>query len=281
MLHQTRDQLLLIVNGVAASLLRRCTEVAEAWVNLVLSQSESRYSSYIEAMLADAREQIHRCRQENSPEYKVLLHSAWLGLSLVGGVFELTKDSFVNAASLLFYGAEQVLILGVSSGAAIGSRNVRMGTTLFSLLHQATGSAGSQRRWAMVNLSPSGRIMAWGEAAEEIFGFRESEALGTRAECIHIPRRGSDGQDLTNFVENLCRTPSDYLLNVNENRACNGDRFWVFWINIPVHGYAGELVEVLSLGIPIDDPLIMNVLLRQWRRCQRFFWTIQPPALSE
>jgi PAS domain-containing protein len=272
--------MLSIVNWFAAVLLKRCTALAQDCLNPILSQTNSRYSTYIEGMVADIREQIEKCQQEDWQDYKIFLRSVQLGLEFSWGVFALTNESLLNAISLLFYASEQVLLLRGSSGTSISTGYVKFGTTVFSLLHYVTGNVGKKYRWALVSLDTVGRIVAWEGASEEIFGFREIEALGALAECIHIPRKDSEGRDLGEFIRCLCASPSDYLLNVNENRHVNGRRFWVFWINIPLYGFTGELIEVLSLGIPIHDPLIMNVLINLWNFWKKFFWPTQPQNLD-
>ncbi|KTB48456.1 PAS domain-containing sensor histidine kinase [Dehalogenimonas alkenigignens] len=120
----------------------------------------------------------------------------------------------------------------------------------------------------ILELDTAGRIIFFNHFAERFFGYTESEVIGKSVVGTIVPARDSADADLEAMIRDIIHRPEDYRLNENENMKKNGDRVWVVWTNQPVYDEAGNLKEILCLGIDrteqkkIEDTLAVQTRLQ-------------------
>ncbi|MEL7561776.1 PAS domain S-box protein [Dehalogenimonas sp. 4OHTPN] len=120
----------------------------------------------------------------------------------------------------------------------------------------------------ILELDTAGRIIFFNHFAERFFGYTESEVIGKSVVGTIVPAKDSADADLEAMIRDIIHRPEDYRLNENENMKKNGDRVWVVWTNQPVYDEAGNLKEILCLGIDrteqkkIEDTLAVQTRLQ-------------------
>ncbi len=93
-----------------------------------------------------------------------------------------------------------------------------------------------------------GRVTFVNEYAERFFGYARDEIIGRSVVGTIVPERSTTDDDLGAMIANICRLPSQFAHNENENMRRNGERVWVAWTNHPVVDSRGEVTEVLCIG---------------------------------
>ncbi|WP_455208030.1 PAS domain S-box protein [Kaarinaea lacus] len=96
-----------------------------------------------------------------------------------------------------------------------------------------------------------GNVTFFNEYAQKFFGFPEEEILGKNVVGTIVPETEFTGRDLAHLMEEICRDPSKFKDNENENIKRNGERVWIAWKNRPIFNERGELYEIHSVGIDI------------------------------
>jgi hypothetical protein len=140
---------------------------------------------------------------------------------------------------------------------------------LLMWLHQLTRGSGVYSAPIEVVLSPTAQIIGWSEEATLAFGFCQDDVLGKLATDCFIPVVETSGRELTDLIHNICLFPREYGLNLNENQHQEGSRYWVLWVNVPIHNQAGEIVKIWCRGTKIEDPIFMRPLITYWLFFQR------------
>ncbi|NJN86098.1 MAG: hypothetical protein HC881_06985 [Leptolyngbyaceae cyanobacterium SL_7_1] len=163
----------------------------------------------------------------------------------------------LKTVSLFLYGVEQVLALSNSIYGLPGFRSLNL-RVLVWLLQSITGSVGKRSVQVALKLSPTGEIVGWGRSAEALFRYTADEVVGEAAIGTFIPEIETGGRTLSELMGNVYASPEYYSLNVNENQDSRGNRFWMFWVNLPDYSDVGNLSEISCVGFKIDDPYTMG-----------------------
>jgi PAS domain S-box-containing protein len=98
-----------------------------------------------------------------------------------------------------------------------------------------------------------GKLTYFNEFAEKFFGFTSDEIIGQNIIGTIVPETESSGRDLVEMIKNICKSPSSFINNENENTRKNGDRVWISWNNHPLEAPDGTVIGILSIGQDITD----------------------------
>ena len=98
---------------------------------------------------------------------------------------------------------------------------------------------------------PDGRITFVNGYGVRFFGLRLEELVGKPIIGTIVPEKETSGRDSAEVIDDILSRPGGYVVNDNENLRADGSRAWVAWSNKPVFDDAGELIEILSIGIDI------------------------------
>ncbi len=96
-----------------------------------------------------------------------------------------------------------------------------------------------------------GRITYFNEFAEKVFGFQRDEILGKHVVGTIVPVTESGGRDLRPLMDDICKAPTAYEYNENENMRKDGSRLWVAWTNKIFIDEKSHEREALSIGTDI------------------------------
>lgn len=113
-----------------------------------------------------------------------------------------------------------------------------------------------------------GIITFFNEYAQKFFGFSAEEIIGQHVVGTIVPEDESTGRDLRPLMEDICRNPENYALNVNENIKKNGERCWISWTNKVLLNEKGEPVGALSIGSDITKQRQLETELQQAQKMQ-------------
>jgi len=105
----------------------------------------------------------------------------------------------------------------------------------------------------IVRWRPDGTIAFMNEFGLRFFGYREEDLLGRHVVGTIVPEREDQGRDLRPLMERICRDPSAFEQNVNENMRKDGSRVWIAWTNKAVLDREGKVSEVFSIGTDITE----------------------------
>jgi len=94
-----------------------------------------------------------------------------------------------------------------------------------------------------------GNITFFNRQAEEFFGFPRGEIIGKNAIGTIVPATESSGRDLDQLLRELCSSPGQFRVNLNENVTSTGKRVWVAWTNRALCDRTGFPVGVVSVGM--------------------------------
>lgn len=102
-------------------------------------------------------------------------------------------------------------------------------------------------------LDRQGRVHFLNRFGLEFFGYRRSEIYDRPAVGTIVPQKDRSGSNLATMIDNLLRSPDDYVRQINENCRKNGQRVWVVWSNRAFRDENGEVCRVLCVGNDITD----------------------------
>jgi PAS domain S-box-containing protein len=108
-----------------------------------------------------------------------------------------------------------------------------------------------------------GNILYMNPFGLELFGYAEDEIIGKSAHGTIVPETDSSGRDLEAMVSEIVEHPEHYADNENENVCKDGSRIWMAWRNKPITDAAGDLREILTVGIDISERRKAQVKVRQ------------------
>ncbi|MCB2185632.1 MAG: PAS domain S-box protein [Deltaproteobacteria bacterium] len=133
----------------------------------------------------------------------------------------------------------------------------------------------------MVRWDSQGRVVHLNQYALDFFGYRPEEIVGRPLLGSLIPEVDSWGRNLNPMVRALVAEPHRFPINENENQRANGERVWVSWRNHPVLNAAGQLQEVISVGVDITQRKRAEEALRAGELRYRVLFQSSPVALME
>jgi len=105
----------------------------------------------------------------------------------------------------------------------------------------------------ILKLNPNGVITYLNQHGLSLFGYRPEEIIGRHVLETIVPDTESTGRDLSRFVEDYFRDPSQYPYLEKENLLRDGRRIRMAWINRLVHDDQGQLCEIISVGNDITS----------------------------
>ncbi len=100
----------------------------------------------------------------------------------------------------------------------------------------------------ILRLGPDGGIWYVNEYAEQFFGYEPGELLGRDAIGTIVPETDEEGNPVGDIVHGICRDPSEYTINQNENMRKDGSRVFVSWTNRAIHDDDGTPLGILCIG---------------------------------
>ena len=155
--------------------------------------------------------------------------------ALEAGILAWKDWAFLAVAALLLY-----LLIGHYTGGLSESER----------LHRSvTENAGS----IILAMDREGNITFFNRRAEEVFGFRRKDVLGKSVVGTIVPATESSGRDLDQLIQEILDSPTQHMVNRNENVNAEGERVWVTWTNQAVRDGTGLPVGVVSVGLE-DTP---------------------------
>jgi hypothetical protein len=259
-----------LLNCVSAWFLNEFGSFVKRWLVSVREHAVPLYHEYVEGMISDYIDERRKWRSKGRSELQILLLSIPWGISILLGICRLKVCRFRRGISLLAYGAEQFFSLSHSLTPL--SLHGQMMKYLLGWLHRMTGSVGVQANKIEVRLSSAtAQVTAWSQGAEAVLGFSADEVLHQPATASFVPETESSGRSLVALLQSVCTVPESHSLNINENRDCNGDRYWILWVNVPIYSATKELIEVSCVGIKIEDPTLMKLLVQAWKVWHKLF----------
>ncbi|MEG4250426.1 PAS domain S-box protein [Microcoleus sp. Pol10D4] len=104
------------------------------------------------------------------------------------------------------------------------------------------------------------KVTAWNPAAEKIYGYTATEAIGHHAAELIVP---ASARKVVDRVMNELLSQVGGIYSVNENITKDGKTIICEWFNTPLVGEAGKIVGVASLTLDITERTQAEAALRQ------------------
>jgi diguanylate cyclase (GGDEF)-like protein/PAS domain S-box-containing protein len=124
-----------------------------------------------------------------------------------------------------------------------------------------------------------GNITFFNEFAQQFFGFSEKEILGKNVVGTIVPDKEFNGRDLEKLMKEICKDPTSFEENENQNIKRDGTRVWIMWKNKPIYNDKGELYEILSVGIDITARKKTEETLKETEEQQRALLNAMPDRM--
>jgi len=109
------------------------------------------------------------------------------------------------------------------------------------------------------------RVVEWNAAAERMFGYARSEAVGQHAYDLVVPE-DARGQVNGVWSELLSGDTSSYSLNANVRK--DGTVLTCEWFNTPLRDSAGRIIGAASMAMDRTEQLAMEAQLRNTQRLE-------------
>ena len=84
---------------------------------------------------------------------------------------------------------------------------------------------------------------------QRFFGYPAEDLVGRNVVGKIVPQKDSAGRDLAAMIGAIGADPESYSSNENENMKRDGTRVWVQWTNRALRNPAGQVEEILCVGI--------------------------------
>ncbi|MEG4959294.1 MULTISPECIES: PAS domain S-box protein [unclassified Microcoleus] len=117
-----------------------------------------------------------------------------------------------------------------------------------------------QSALAVVEWDLNFQVTAWNPAAEQIFGYTATEAMGHHAAELIVP---ASARKVVDQIMNELLRQSQGIYSVNENITRNGKIIICEWFNTPLVGDGENIVGVASLALDITERQQAEAALRQ------------------
>jgi PAS domain S-box-containing protein len=101
----------------------------------------------------------------------------------------------------------------------------------------------------VLEMDMEGNLTFINRYGQEFFGYEASEILGRSVVGTMVPEKGSSGEDLRTFINDVLMNPQKYGSSENENIRKNGERVWVAWTNKAIHDPERGQPGILCIGI--------------------------------
>ncbi|MRR07751.1 MAG: transporter substrate-binding domain-containing protein, partial [Deltaproteobacteria bacterium] len=162
----------------------------------------------------------------------------------------------------LAYAAAVLAVLGLALGAWNYTLRKKVRERTDKLLKALDNLKVSEERYRelvesansiILRMDGMGTVTFFNEYAQKFFGYHEREILGRNVVGTIVPELESTGRDLKFLIGDISVNPERYANNLNENIKRNGDRVWIAWTNKPVMNPAGQVIEILCVGIDVTE----------------------------
>ncbi|MDD5677097.1 MAG: PAS domain S-box protein [Kiritimatiellae bacterium] len=98
-----------------------------------------------------------------------------------------------------------------------------------------------------------GQVTFFNEYSQKFFGYSENEIRGRNVIGTIVPRTDSSGNDMAALIRAIGQNPEAYAINENENICRDSRRVWIQWTNKALRNKAGEVEEILCIGIDVTE----------------------------
>jgi PAS domain S-box-containing protein len=106
---------------------------------------------------------------------------------------------------------------------------------------------------AILRVNAEGRITYVNDFAQRLFGYAESELLGTDAVRFILPAGGSGAGSLPEFIAAMSRDPQRPVVGESEIELRSGKTVWIAWAYRPIYDDRGLFQEMLCIGNDITE----------------------------
>ncbi len=120
----------------------------------------------------------------------------------------------------------------------------------------------------IMRMDTEGKITFFNTYARNFFGYREEEIIGKNVIGTIVPERNIAGYDLALMIKDIGAHPERYVSNENENIRRNGERVQVTWMNKAIYDKAGNVSEILCVGIDVTEKWQLEKRLAQAQKME-------------
>jgi hypothetical protein len=257
------------LNQISNWLLTQTSDVVTLWLISIREHGIPQHHDYIEALIGEYAEMRREWSRKGISESAILLSLLFKTFDILKGIGWLMLDRLAEGMSLFLHANDTLLTLNdfVNTPRSASLPGLKR---LLRLVHYASGNASKTVLKAKISLSPSGQVIGWYDNAQFIFRFHRDDILTREAISTIVPAVDSSGGNQVNHFLNVCSFQNDYSLNVNQNQDAEGNLFWMLWANVPIRNPSGEIIELLSVGMKTQDPVLMKFLVTVWRGWRKF-----------
>jgi PAS domain S-box-containing protein len=119
-----------------------------------------------------------------------------------------------------------------------------------------------------MRMDTEGRVIFFNTYAQNFFGFQEDDIIGKNVIGTIVPEKDIAGFDLAAMIKDIGSHPERYISNENENIRRNGERVRVTWMNKAIYDEAGNVSEILCVGIDVSDKWQLEKRLAQAQKME-------------
>ncbi len=148
------------------------------------------------------------------------------------------------------------------------NNRVRIRTALLQEQERAYRDLVESANCVILRLDPHGKIKYINRYGLHLFGYTKKEILGKHIIGTILAKEEKDGRDLVSMVDDAFNHPNDYIINENENITKDGKLLYMQWSNRASLDEAGNVTEMLSIGIDITTRRKLEHDLLQARKME-------------
>jgi len=120
----------------------------------------------------------------------------------------------------------------------------------------------------IMRMDTEGRVIFFNTYAQNFFGYRKEDIIGKNVVGTIVPERDITGFDLAVMIKDIGVHPERYVSNENENIRHNGERVRVTWMNKAIYNEAGNVIEILCVGIDVTEKWQLEKRLAQAQKME-------------